>query len=526
LLSASRATADTPQKWPPFVSRRRFLSTFGVALGGAIAVACAAPAPSSSSQPTAAPAAAPTTAPAAKPTSAPAAQPTTAAAAAPTTAPAAAASTPAAGGASALQGYKGAAPTDQQVTLRFLRQTYGDPQEAYYKDIYTQWAALYPNIKVQEEPVPFGQLFTKVQTEAASGDPPDIMMGQGDFTRNYVFGKLALPLDDYLTADHIKDYFPALRQMATVDNKLYLAPYELQVSVMVYDADALKQAGVDMPPQSPDSNAGWTWDQWLDAMRKLKAAQPASGDQPWPLAASDYGPGGPGSNYWHEGILIRSNGDPNAAKDSTAYKTWAGISDDGLTATGYVDTPEAIAAMKMYQTWFNEKLTPTGAMSNSFYDGKALISWAGGQAWTFLPQFNVKFKAGITSNPKGKVQFTHVSGDSPFVSAKSKHPAEAVAFLTFLTNDKNRIAWDKAWGPIPARQSVMAQLPKFKEYPYNMMVDEVSKFGTPAPLTPGTLEYETAMNEAIKDIALGADPEPRLHQAAQEIDDTLSKYKQ
>jgi multiple sugar transport system substrate-binding protein len=72
----------------------------------------------------------------------------------------------------------------------------------------------------------------------------------------------------------------------------------------------------------------------------------------------------------------------------------------------------------------------------------------------------------------------------------------------------------------------MGQLPKFKEYPYNMMVDEVSKFGAPAPLTPGTLEYETAMNEAIKDIALGADPESRLHQAAQEIDDTLSKYKQ
>jgi hypothetical protein len=33
------------------------------------------------------------------------------------------------------------------------------------------------------------------------------------------------------------------------------------------------------------------------------------------------------------------------------------------------------------------------------------------------------------------------------------------------------------------------------------------------------------MNEAIKDIALGADPAARLHQAAKDIDDVLAKYR-
>jgi len=467
----------------------------------ALLVGCAAPAPP---PPTAAP---PTAAPAAKPTTAPA-----------TTAPA--------GASIDLQGYAGPKLTDQPITLRFLRQTYGDAQEAYLKDVYAQWNAAYPNIKIQEETVPFGQLFTKVQTSAASGDPPDIMMGQGDFTRNYVYGKLALPLNDYLTPKYMDDYFDVLRQMGTVDGKLYLAPYEMQVSDMVYNKDAFQKAGIEEPPQTADTGQAWTWEQWRDAMRKLQAANPTTSADAiiWPLAASEYGPGGPGGNYWHEGILIRSFGDPSASHDLTAYNTWAGISEDGLSATGYVDTPEAIDAMKLYQSWFTEKLTPTGAMSNSFYDGKAFINWAGGQAWTFIPQLNVKFNTAIAANPRGKVQFTHVSGDSPIVSSKSKHPAEAVAFLTFLANDKNRIAWDKAWGAMPARKSVMDQLPKFKTYPYSMMLDEVTKYGAPSPLTAGTLEYETAMNEAIKDIALGADAAARLHQAAKDIDDVLAKY--
>ena len=48
---------------------------------------------------------------------------------------------------------------------------------------------------------------------------------------------------------------------------------------------------------------------------------------------------------------------------------------------------------------------------------------------------------------------------------------------------------------------------------------------TPPPTTPGYLEYFSAMNTAVKDIALGAPVEARLHQAANEIDGLLAPYK-
>jgi ABC-type glycerol-3-phosphate transport system substrate-binding protein len=425
-----------------------------------------------------------------------------------------------------LQGYQGPALTDKPITLRFLRQVYGDPQEAYYKDILAKWSAAYPNITIQMETVPFGELFTKVMTSAAGGNPPDIMMGQGDFTRNYVFSNVALPLNDYLKSDYLNDYVGPLLNMVTVDGKTYLFPYELQASTMAYNKDQFAKAGITTePPQNSDTSNTWTWDQWLTAFQKIQDSQGGPDSQTiFPLAPSYFGAGGPGSNYWHEGILIRSFGDPNAPKDSTAYKTWLGISPDGLTATGYVDTPEAIVAMTLYQSLFTKKYTPTAAMSNAWTSGMETVNWGASQDWADVGR--VPFKASIAANPIGKVQFTHISGDAPFISTKTKYPAEAAAFLAFLCNDANRIEWYKIWGSVPARKSIIPQVPEWNQWPYTMFFDEVSKFGAPAPQTPGTLEYETAMNEAIKDIALGADPATRLHQAAQKIDSVLAKYKQ
>ena len=46
-----------------------------------------------------------------------------------------------------------------------------------------------------------------------------------------------------------------------------------------------------------------------------------------------------------------------------------------------------------------------------------------------------------------------------------------------------------------------------------------------APPKTGYFDYFIAMNPAVKDIALGADPATRLHEAATQIDGLLAKYK-
>jgi len=466
---------------------------------------------------------APSTPPASPPASTPAS-------AAPATA--ASAATPgstASGGSYKLDlgGYRGPAPTTQAVQLRLTRQSYPPPVEQWWKNMYAEWAAAYPNITVQEETVPYGDLQQKLQTYVAAGDVPDLMMGRGDFVQAYVFNSLVTDLSQYLSDDFVGDITPAVRSQQTVDGKLYAWPWETNNSILYFNKDIWGSAGVPTPPETTDINAGWTWDQFGDAWGQLLQKLNASGaSDMYPLAASEYGNGGPGSNYWYESIYIRSNGDPNAAKDSTLYKTYAGVSPDGATATGYVDTPEAIKGMTFYQSLFSKKLTPSVAQARMFEDGKAATRFAGLGSflrWTD-PSMLLPFKWGATPTPRGNIVLTSTTGDSPIIMAKAKHPVEAVALMAFATNDTNRLTWHKVWGNPPARTSLFPQM-GYTDPILQLSVNSINVAGYPPPITPGYLEYFSAMNTAVKDIGLGAPVEARLHQVAGEIDGLLAPYK-
>ena len=100
------------------------------------------------------------------------------------------------------------------------------------------------------------------------------------------------------------------------------------------------------------STTAWTWDQALDAFKKLQQG-PADNPTVWGLAPSVFGDGTPGS-YYRDGIMMRSKGDPNAPADSSAYKTFLGIAPDlgAANVDGYVNSPEAVEGLKFYQGMF------------------------------------------------------------------------------------------------------------------------------------------------------------------------------
>jgi multiple sugar transport system substrate-binding protein len=425
-----------------------------------------------------------------------------------------------------LGGYTGPELTDQPLTLRLMRQVYPQETEAWWKDIYAQWAEGYPNITIQEEQVPYGDLNTKMQTYVAAGDAPDIMMGKGDFVQAYVFNDIALNLSDYLSQAFIDDLTAATKAQQMVDGKLYAAPWEHNQVMIEINKDLFEKAGVTPPPETPDVSGAWTWDQFNEACQQLTAGL-NSGDTitTWALASSTFGNGGPGSSYWLEGMYTRSLGDPNAEKDSSLYKTFAAISDDGLTASGYVDTPEAIQGMTFYQNIFAQKFSPTVPVPDQFESGQAAMRFGGiSTAIRFKNPANTPpFKYGFAPPPKGNIVFTHTSGDTPFIWSQTQHPAEAAAFLAFLTNDPNRISWHKTWGMTPARTSLFDKI-GYDDQVGKLAID-LTKHGYPPPITPGYLEYFQAMNTAVKDIALGADPEQRLHEVAKQIDELLSNYR-
>lgn len=424
-----------------------------------------------------------------------------------------------------LGGYQGPELTSKPVTLRFMRQSYSPEVNDFFTGLYAKFSAAYPNITIKEELVPYGDLPTKLKVYVASGDAPDVMMGRNDFTPAYAAGKIALPLNGFFTDTYLTDIYAPLREAASAGGNLYCLPWDNNVEVLLFNRDLFTKAKVAPPPETTNLNETWTIEQLIDAMRAL--TRNLHDSSLWAMAASTAGNGGPGSNYTqHESFWMRMMGDPAAAKDTDEYKTWAGVSEDGFSVTGYVDSNGSIQGMKNYQTFFSEGLTPKGVVPDQLTAGTAALSMDSFSVANLYqtPAGKPKFNWGVSPMPKGKTLFGCNSSDSPIVWAGTKNANEAVALVAYLCNDPNRIGFARGWGSVPARTSLIGQMQEYQGEKQQLPV-ALAKTSSGAPRSVGWFDYFNAMNPAVKNIALGAEPAATLQATAKQIDGLLAKYR-
>ncbi|MEA3440648.1 MAG: sugar ABC transporter substrate-binding protein [Chloroflexota bacterium] len=143
---------------------------------------------------------------------------------------------------------------------------WGDEGE---KDLVAGWIAQFnvefPDITIEQIHVP-ENYWDKVAAMMAAGTPPDLMyMGYPEMALYASEGTL-LPLDDYIDNDPDVNrgmYFPALMDAFTRDGKLYGISKDWNTQVLYYNKTMFDEAGLSYP----DDN--WTWDDFLDAAKKM-----------------------------------------------------------------------------------------------------------------------------------------------------------------------------------------------------------------------------------------------------------------
>ncbi len=116
----------------------------------------------------------------------------------------------------------------------------------------------YPHIKVVYEFSGWRDYFTKLTTQAAGGNLPDIM--QHDYARiaEWVSNGLLLPLDEYVASgtldlSHVSE---SVLEGGKVDGKLYGVTLGTNSLGMILDVEAFQKAGIDLPAQN------WTWEDY------------------------------------------------------------------------------------------------------------------------------------------------------------------------------------------------------------------------------------------------------------------------
>jgi ABC-type glycerol-3-phosphate transport system substrate-binding protein len=411
------------------------------------------------------------------------------------------------------------APAEQgPVTLRFLA-IQDDDQLNAWKEILAEFQKLengkWANVDISFETVPFRELFPKIEASVAAGLPWDLFQADGPDMKHYGFNRVIVPVNEHFTDEEMKQWFPQSIEEGSFRGQLYGPPLMQSCSLMMYNKDMTDAAGITPPEALADS---WTMDEALEAW--LKTTMDSDGDgvpDQWGLR---WGQGTWSGDYEH-GILRRSNGE----KGSPTYN---GMAEDGVTFTGYLDTPEAIEAMQFYQDLhLVHKVTPVEAIPEIFESRKAAFMVTPDNRIGVLNRIHGEgnFNWGVTGIPYFKTQVCHTGSWHYGISPNSQHFEEALAFVKFASSDAGARIWYKHVRQLPANVALFNELPEYAEDGnQRIWLDAMNEVGIPRIQTPGYTEYQQMFAEATINIAQGADPTEQLTAAAQRIQGLVAKY--
>lgn len=116
----------------------------------------------------------------------------------------------------------------------------------------------------------WNDFFTKVLTQIAAGNPPDIVSVATEGVQLFAQKKLALPLDDYVKRDkdqlapYFKDVHPSLIEAMMYNGSLYELPTDFNAGNMYFNTNLLKSSGLELP--GPD----WTMEDFKTMAGSLK----------------------------------------------------------------------------------------------------------------------------------------------------------------------------------------------------------------------------------------------------------------
>ena len=385
---------------------------------------------------------------------------------------------------------------DQTDTLKvFVPQSPGIPEgvtalaEAYME--------AHPDKTITIRTVPFSQYKQQLTIMWSSDEVDNVVTFAPCETPSHVYNGCLLPLDDVLPPEEQAKYLPAAIESATVDGHIYSYPFRESCAAMYYNKEFFEMAGVEAPSMEDP----WTWEEWRENMLLIRSVvKEETGKDVWGLTFLT----NPGQGDFWTTPIIRSAG----TRDSNTFKA---IADDGVTLTGYADTPEAMEAYHFYQDLYTvDKLAPNAEVPDAFATGQSItmISFMA-TANTFDTQFP-DLEYGVMPLPYFVTPITHTSGFAYSVSARTKCPDLAKDFVKFACSDEGiRIYFETSGPDLLSRMGWADEHPEYYEGEVQKaFVKNLELYGEARPKTQAYTIYNQVMGfDLFIDLALGADVE-------------------
>jgi len=326
----------------------------------------------------------------------------------------------------ALASACGTSTSSSKVTLVWYRE--GNPDEIKMaKTITDKFMSENPDIKIVIQTGNGANHLQKFNTELAGGSPPDLTMmwelDYGSYAKKGVFADLNTFIkNDSEFQDKVfsQEYKPMI-DMFTWDGKLCVLPEQVTNTVLFYNKDHMKAAGLTMPTSWDD--ASWTWDKFLDYAKKLtqtsggRTTRYAYSEMWWyGLTACSVVAAANGGNWFTQPVNPPSGSsnltDPNI---SQAVQWYADLTNKYKVAA----PSKALTSQAGFQLFMNGQ-TSMGIVGHWFYGA---FAGASGLNFDIAP---------VPIGPNGgSFSRTNSGGTGISIVAKTKHPEEAWRFAKY-----------------------------------------------------------------------------------------------
>lgn len=293
-----------------------------------------------------------------------------------------------------------------QTTVDYFSFTTSSDRIETLESLIDVFEAENPDIQINYTTADFGSYFTKLQTDFAAGNPPDVFELNYENFVTFAARDTLLDVGPYVAASENiggDTFYPAALDAFAYDGTQYGLPITFSTVMLFYNKDMFDAAGLDYPDES------WTWDDVIAAAQALTDAP----NRVWGISQP--------IQFWE------------------FYKA-AAQAGGGLTVTPTVqiDTEENLAAAHYLVDKVRvQHVMPTDAEMSGLGDIDLFLNQQLGMIVTGIWMFDqisseADFAWDVAVEPGGVRKATHFFSNAAVVAKSTDAPEAAYKWIEFL----------------------------------------------------------------------------------------------
>lgn len=326
-------------------------------------------------------------------------------------------------------------------------------------------------IRVRVKYSPRSNSATGYETELIAmmnqGTLPDIITFDAPNTWSYASSGILEDITDLISEGTQNDFFEISKN--TYEGKLYGLPIQESSAGIYYNKKIFREAGLLNRVENMTADNAWTIAEFESICAELKD------DCTLPIDLQLYMANDETATYLLYPFILAQGG--------------SFLSEDGMTATGYLDSAATIAAFQKIRNWANSGYTSYDASDVGFYTGQYAMYLSSG--WS-IPEIRNQYTQqlgedwGILPYPKGTRAASATGSWSFGMTTQCASREETAIVLEWLVSTDSSVSITDATGMIPARKSAIEQKNYTAGSPEYLLYDQLNKTGT---VRPGTIAY-------------------------------------